>query len=341
MSHDDTIRRIDLKVAGVGAEPRERLVSLFMYHYVRDTANSPFPEIKALSIKRFQWQLDFLSRHFNIIDPAHLIAALHEGAELPRRAAMLTFDDGYSDHYENVFPILMDRKLSGLFFPPAIATSRTKLLEVNKIHFILAASSDKAALAHKVAELVKRYAERSDVRRVSEYLKEYAVADRFDSADVIFVKRMLQIALPDDVSSEVTDDLFRSIVSSDELGFAEHLYASVANWKEMLSAGMMVGGHGVQHVWMDKLDAKEQAHEVSKTLDFLTNIGVDVNKGWSMCYPYGGYDASLVSILREQRCIAAFTTEVRTADIVFDNPLMLPRLDTRDLPAEDGYFDPV
>jgi hypothetical protein len=66
---------------------------------------------------------------------------------LPERALLLTFDDGYADHYQTVFPLLDRLGLQGSFFPPARAILERRVLDVNKIHFLLAGVADDAPRA--------------------------------------------------------------------------------------------------------------------------------------------------------------------------------------------------
>ena len=64
--------------------------------------------------------------------------ALDTGKVLPENACLLTFDDGYLGHYITVFPELARRGWSGAFYPPVVALHREQVMEVNKIHLILA-----------------------------------------------------------------------------------------------------------------------------------------------------------------------------------------------------------
>jgi hypothetical protein len=50
-----------------------------------------------------------------------------------------------------------------------------------------------------------------------------------------------------------------------------------------------------------------------------------------MCYPYGDYNADTLSLLKQYEYQLGFTTEVRVASLN-DSPLILPRMDTNDLP---------
>jgi len=95
------------------------ILTIVMYHYVRDLRHSRYPEIKGLSKNGFEGQIQYIKRHYNVISGRTLIAAIVEGAPLPPRPLMLTFDDGYIDHFTEVFPVLDREHLPGCFFPPA------------------------------------------------------------------------------------------------------------------------------------------------------------------------------------------------------------------------------
>ena len=79
-----------------------------MYHYVRPLARTRFPEIKGLDLEDFRAQIRYIDRHYHVISTSELIAALDGEMDLPENAALLTFDDGYADHYDYAMPILQD-----------------------------------------------------------------------------------------------------------------------------------------------------------------------------------------------------------------------------------------
>ena len=63
----------------------------------------------------------------------------HPGRQrrLPANACLLTFDDGYRDHFEIVFPRLVGRGAGrGSSFPVARAARDHEVLDVNKIQFV-------------------------------------------------------------------------------------------------------------------------------------------------------------------------------------------------------------
>lgn len=306
-------------------------VSIIMYHYVRELKNSRFPEIKGLSMLNFRKQLKYLMKSYNIIPMEELIYSLKTGDDLPKRAVLLTFDDGYRDHFTNVFPILDELRISGSFFPSAKAIIHNLVLDVNKIHFILASINDKQKLVEEMFLLLDEYRQMYSLENNSYYFKKLAVKGRFDPKEVVFIKRMLQKELPEDLRNKITERLFNKYVTEDEKSFCNELYLNVDQLKCMKRNGMYIGSHGFGHSWLNEMDEDKQKIEVELSLSFLRDIiGCDI-KEWVICYPYGSYNKSLLEIIKNKGCIVGLTTEPRIADLSLDNPLALPRLDTNDL----------
>lgn len=308
-----------------------RAVTIVMYHYVRAFERTRYPRIKGLHVDGFRRQLDHLAERFRLVGPDDVLAAT-AGEDLPDDAALLTFDDGYAEHYDIVFPILHDRGLRGAFFAPVDPVRHHRLLDVNRIHFVLACADDPARLGSTVDAHVRDAASEFGLDAVESYRARWAIANRFDDAETIYVKRMLQTALPHDLRERIAADLFATYVSADEAAFADELYLSEDQAKVMVADGMHFGSHGTAHTWLNRVPRTVQEREVDDSIRFLDDIGMSTADGWSMCYPYGGWDESLLDVLRERNCRVGFTTDVDRADLAVHDPLLLPRFDTNDFP---------
>ena len=95
-------------------------LTTIMYHYVRPIRDSKYPNIKGLELCDFIGQLNYIERNYNPISIEDLIDYKVFNKTLPSKPLLLTFDDGYIDHYEFVFPELKKRGLSGAFYPPEV-----------------------------------------------------------------------------------------------------------------------------------------------------------------------------------------------------------------------------
>ena len=78
-----------------------------------------------------------------------------------------------------------------------------------------------------------------------------------------------------------------------------------------------------------------QEKEIDLSLSFLKEKVGAPTDNWVMCYPYGGYDDSLIEILKKKKFRFALTdtsTKVDIAGLNKDNAYTLERIDTNDLP---------
>ena len=304
-------------------------LTIVMYHYVRPIKGSEFPGIKGLELESFKRQLDYLSKNFNIVSTEEVVNAAKHSSPLPNDACWLTFDDGYKDHSKFVLPELLKRNLHGAFFPPRVAIEEDVVLDVNLIHHILSCADD-------VKQLVSRLNSHCLSNGISEsnidaYYKEYAVPNRFDNADTVFVKSMLQHVLPEKLRSSITENMFKEFIGLSAAEFSKELYMSVDEVKGLVNSGMYVGSHGSRHYWLNKISPEEQEKDIKQSLNFLEDIGAST-KDWVMCYPYGAYNSDTLSLIDSLGAKIGITCEARKANLEIDNQLILPRFDTNDFP---------
>ena len=308
-------------------------LTIVMYHYVRELKHSRYPEIKGLTIDHFKEQIAYLKKYYNPISAYDLMDAIESGSELPPKPLLLTFDDAYIDHYTVVFPVLDKEKLSGCFFPSAKCILEDRVLDVNKIHFILACVPDKSVLVNYIYQSLDENNSSYHLESKESYWQKCGVPSRYDPAEVMFVRYMLQRDLPEKLRNILTDELFKQFVSNDEKAFSKELYMSIEQVSCLQRNGMYVGSHGFDHYWLNSISEDNQRKEIALSIEFLTTVGSDPDR-WIMCYPYGAYNETLLSILKERNCSVGFTTRVDIADLKQHNPLILPRLDTNDLPKD-------
>lgn len=307
-----------------------------MYHYVRDLKHSRYPNIKGMQTEEFREQIQYLKKNYHFVTVEQVIDAFSSNKQLPEHAVMLTFDDGYADHFNTVFPILQHEGIRGAFYAPVKAITEHTVLDVNKIHFILASTSNEKMpiFLSEIKLLLDSYRGKYSLRSFDEYFSKLAVANRFDSKEVIFVKRLLQVELPEELRNLIVKELFLKIVDVEEEVFSRELYMSMDQIKCMVDCGMHIGSHGYDHYWLGSLSKDKQRYEIQKSIDFIKDVGGDINC-WSICYPYGSYNKDTISLLKENGCKFGLTTEVDlVSPIEYSNDTIykLPRLDANDIP---------
>jgi len=313
-------------------------ITIIMYHYVRDAHLTKYPNINGILVGEFESQLKYLKKYYSFINIDDCIQNLQNEKCLPSNACLLTFDDGYIDHYETVFPILVENDIQGCFFPPAKAIIEHSVLDVNKIHFILASTKNCSdQLINDIYLLLDEYRVEYKLKLNNYYFNKLAKANRFDSKEVIFIKRLLQLELNEELRNIITDRLFKKYVTEDVQSFSDELYMNLNQLKIMSQSGMYIGSHGYNHYWLDKLSPEEQEYEINQSIDFLSLVGTPL-KSWVMCYPYGAYNRSLLKILKQKKCGLAFTTKYNIASLSEKNAYTLERLDTNDFPKSEVNY---
>ena len=303
--------------------------TIVMYHYVRPIKSSPYTQLKGLEVEGFKRQLDYLQSKYTIISANDLIDSVTSLKKLPVNSCLLTFDDGYKDHVDYVLPILLARGITAAFFPPARAVLYREMLDVNSLHFILNCVDNLDAL---VPEMEKQALGLGvDEFELKKFKNIYCKPGRYDNANVIYLKRMLQFALPREIRSQILTTLFDKHVAINQTDFANELYLSLDDVKKLLDNGMYVGNHGYNHDWLNNLTLDQQKNEITLSLDFLSQVGARTSK-WIMCYPYGAYNSTTINILRSMDCVIGLTTAVGVADLDPSNSFELKRFDTNDFP---------
>lgn len=309
-----------------------------MYHYTRDLKHSRYPEIKGLDKELFKNQIEFMKNSFNVVTMEQVLENIQgEGMHgLPENALLLTFDDGYADNYTVAYPILEEYGLQGSFFIPGKTFATHQLLDVNKIHYILASAD--------IYKLVDDLKKQMDYYRGSEYqyastdelFHDYAVANRFDIKETIFVKRMLQTVLPEKLRNTISSNLFEKYVGVTEEQLAYELYMTEEQIRTIKRHGMFIGIHGYDHYWLGNLPEDKMKQDILMALDTLDEF-ID-RKQWVMNYPYGSYNQEVIRYIRQQGACIGLTTDVRVAELGKDSAFELPRLDCNDFPPKSENY---
>ena len=307
-----------------------------MYHYTRDLRHSRYPEIKGLDIALFRQQIEFMKENFNVVTMEQVMDAIEGKIELPEKALLLTFDDGYLDNYLFAFPILEEFGVQGSFFIPGKTFTTHQLLDVNKIHYILA-SANIGELVEDVKKEMDYYrGQEFDFAQTEELFHEYGIANRFDSKETIFVKRMLQTVLPEKLRNTISSNLFEKYVGVTEEQLAYELYMTEEQIRTMKRHGMFIGVHGYDHYWLGDLPKDQMHQDIAKALEVMDEF-ID-QKHWVMNFPYGNYNKDVLDYITMQGACIGLTTDTRVADLKRDNVMELPRLDCNDFPPKSQNY---
>ena len=290
-------------VASVGALATRRL-SILIFHRVHAQADSIFPHEPDAA--RFERLMRLVARIFRVMTLGEAVTCLTNG-NLPSRALVITFDDGYADNAEVALPILRRCGLTASFFVSTgfldggrmwndsviecLRTCRHPALDLESFglgHFSLAGSAERRQVIETLLPRIK-------------YL---SLAEREDAID-----RLQQLC---GVAALPTNLMMRS----------EQLRA-------IHEAGMEIGAHTVKHPILTTLTPAEAEYEITegrRQLESIIDAPVDM-----FAYPNGkpgrDYDYSHVLLLKNLGFRGAVSTAPgvgRSGDDLFQLPRFTP-----------------
>ena len=275
-----------------------------MYHYVRPR-DSNLPNLHRLDINNFRKQLDFFETNMGFVSREKFISAINE--KKPCNGVVLTFDDGLSCHYEYVFKELKRRNLWGIFYVPSGPFVNNKILDVHRIHILLAKVEPKIIYNHLLS--INIY-DKIGENKIEEFEK-FTYLNQSNDAETLKIKRILNYFIDYKFKDQIIDELLKKFIKN--MLDVKEFYLSIENMKEMQTEGMIIGSHTENHKVMSSLNFNEQNKEIINSFNFLENsLGKSLFK--TFCYPYGGnhtFNKITEGILKDISCDFSFNVEYR------------------------------
>jgi peptidoglycan/xylan/chitin deacetylase (PgdA/CDA1 family) len=280
------------------AGPKGRL-SVLIYHRVLSGLDPMQPTVP--DEVSFRWQMQLLKDHFDVLPLSEAIRRLQDGA-LPKRAASITFDDGYADNVSVALPVLQRLGLPATFFIATGYLDGGRMWNDTIIEAVRRARGTELdlswlGLGSWVVTTEQRY--EASATLISR-LKHLPHQERENRA----------AAIADAIGTELPQDL---MMRSEQVAM-------------LTSAGMEIGAHTVSHPVLRSLSTEQAQQEIGSGRQRLSEItGKPVEL---FAYPHGrpgrDYDAQHVRIVRELGFLGAVSTAWGAADRFYDR-FQLPR----------------
>lgn len=288
----------------------------FMYHDVRDAKDTKFPErynLKSfLNLEQFDKQVKFIAENYDIISP-HDYKFINFNEDDDHKFAILTFDDGLVDHYNNVLPILKNYSVPGTFFIPVEQVTKNTMIHSHKIQFILAASNEKEL----VKDILSNF---TDNETIWPHFSHTEWKDNWWSKEMIFVTNFLRNYDGFKLDKySYTDELFEKYVGVKVEEFAKDFYLKESHIDEMRNETLVtIGGHGYTSENLLLIDDFED--DIKKCAEFI--------KSEFISYPNGGYNDEIKQACKKYGFNYGFTIEQKTiTELDLIDNLEMPRYD--------------
>jgi peptidoglycan/xylan/chitin deacetylase (PgdA/CDA1 family) len=96
---------------------RRKLIILFYHGVARDPASQPqHGDGRHVRLEKFRRQMEYVKRKYRVLSLEAAMDALAAGAQLPPNALVITFDDGYRNNLDDMFPVVRDLEIPVTIF---------------------------------------------------------------------------------------------------------------------------------------------------------------------------------------------------------------------------------
>ncbi len=272
---------------GLEQFPTQPGVLVFNHHRIGDSSRSEFDrELFSASTEQFEFQVEYIKRHFPVILPHELAEMISRKKKLTRMHAMITFDDGYLDNYTIAYKVLRQHGVAAAFF---LVSS-----------FV---GSEFVPWWDEIAHLVRRSTARSLSLTQCDERPVMLEPDR--EAAIRTIVAAFKSELNQDSDAFLAELRREAGVQIDGEG------RRFLNWeeaREMAEGGMEIGGHTHTHPIISKLSEGEQRDELQRSKRILEErIGQEIG---SLAYPNGSprdFSPITVELVREAGYVTAFS----------------------------------
>ncbi len=249
----------------------------FVYHAVSD---GPLPHIRHLypykTAAAFEVDLRCIKDSFELVGHSELRASLAGQTRLRPQAAFLSFDDGLSECYAVIRPLLKKHRLPGLFF-----------LTTDWI--------DNQALFYrsKISLCIERFAEMSGPEQAGWLCNHPQTASLSAGEFPGWLKNHQQ-------SDEALLDAICDRLQIDVQGFLKEVqpFLNRAQIREMRAEGFAFGAHGRQHAKLNLLTPEQQAEEIVESCRRIAEITGDEQVPFAFPFSGAGVDRPMLAELR-------------------------------------------
>jgi peptidoglycan/xylan/chitin deacetylase (PgdA/CDA1 family) len=256
----------------------------------------------------FQAQIDYFCQQFEMPTLAEALAFLRGEYKPSRDLCLLTFDDGLKEHFTEVTPILANRKIQGLFGIITSCVEECRVASVHMNHFLMAELPFEE-YRHAFLEILSEENRGACVP----VPVDQTLAQEFyplDTQNVASFKYLFNFVLAPQLRDRSVRKLFARCLG-DERSFAEELYMSWNEIRDLQQAGMLVAGHSHDHNTLSTLSAGDLAQDLH-TCRAILDKRIMPQTLWPFSYPYGktsSYSNTVIAEIKERGFNCAFDTE--------------------------------
>ncbi len=270
----------------------------FIFPFYHLVSNTPSPLVKHLfpvaTVEQFMKDLDFLLNNFTPATFNEVLNLAKNKSFKGKPKFFLTFDDGFSECFHVVLPILKERNVPAAFFINPAFIGNRQLSHRQKVSLIIEhVKNDSSSRLYKEAE--------ESIRMKFQYPEDLAG----------FVKKLT-------IADAPTIEKIAAVYRIDfKAALQQHKpYMDVPQLRALIEAGFIIGSHSNEHPEFNLLSEDEMKVQVIRSFQFLSReLGIS-NRIFSFPFHDIGVPLSFFHFLQTEAGVKA---SFGTSGIKHDN----------------------
>jgi peptidoglycan/xylan/chitin deacetylase (PgdA/CDA1 family) len=295
---------------------------VLMYHRIANPETDPWQ--LAVNRENFEQQLSVLKKSYSIITTRDLSKQLINN-KLEENCICITFDDAYADNYLHAKPLLEKYDCPATFFVPSyfIGTNREFWWDELK-NIILHSETLPSTLSLKIREDFFQFGVRdknlSDDLRTKNAAWVWPEKSPTERCELYYTLWELLQPLTIDEIEPIMHNL-RTWSGYVRKGKKEDLPMTNQQLEEILKHPLFdLGIHTLTHQALAFHPREVQKNEIlACKQDLEKRSKTEIN---FFAYPYGNYNATTLSLVKEEKLALAFTTQEKTITCDSDTSLL-------------------
>ena len=292
-------------------ERRESKIRVISYHRIKQRKNPFFPGVE---VRNFESQIQFLRRHYQIVDLEKVLEAWSTGKDIPSRAVCLTFDDGSKDTFSDAFPILVKYRLPATIFLATDFIDSSKIIWTDKVNCLFERTEEKSVEFTFLKEM------------------EFKLNSVEEKVETLNQTKDFLKGLPQERREKCIEEIEKKLkVNPREVSFRPEML-SWTEVKKMAESGIKFGAHTQSHPILTQIPIGEAEREIKNSKNCIEEI-----TGQRVClfaYPnglQGDYNEQIKQIVKNVGFKFAFTN---INGLIRSNtdPFELPRINETNAP---------
>lgn len=277
-----------------------RKAVVLMYHRVltaeERAAAASHP---ALVVDRdtFARQMTLLKRRFTVLSVAEFAEYVHQRRPFPPSTAIITFDDGWRDNYDNALPVLSSLQLPSLIFLPMNYIGAQRVFWQEALAQLL---------VRAVAHVRRDESSRAGLARLLEPVGLSGLLA--DSADELKPRVIAAVSAQKGLTRTAIEQLVGDLASAIRVPVETFARTDgFIDWPQvqaMASQGVTFGGHGVDHLLLTQVSDEQADAEITGSKAMLDDRLPSMYPTFS--YPNGYYTPRVADKVKDTGYQLAF-----------------------------------